>query len=146
MYQIPIVIKLSKPLQISALIETETFPLRAFIDFAEKSVANTLDISGSCAKNAEVCHVSGLYQSAQTWRLLSTVFFSFPSKNSASFSENGSTLNAMNILLPILNYYAESSNSQMCVALYSLFNGFAKFKEYCADRVLIWYDSYIGMY
>jgi hypothetical protein len=146
MRQIPIVINLSKPLQISASIETETFPLKAFIDFAENSVADSSNISGSCSKNAEICSDSGLFQSAQTWRLLSTLFANISHQTPASPLENDPALNSMNILLPVLNYYAESSNSQMCVTLYSLFHGFLKFKEYCEDRVQIWYNSYIGIY
>jgi hypothetical protein len=120
--------------------------LQAFIDFAEKSVADSSNISGSCTKNAEICSNSGLFQSAQTWRLLSTLFANISYQNAASPLENGPALNSMNILLPVLNYYAESSNSQMCVTLYSLFHGLLKFKEHCADRIQIWYDSYIGNY
>lgn len=146
MKKIPIVVNLSKPLQISASIETETFALEAFIDFAQKSITDDSNISGSCAKNAEICSDSGQFQSAQTWWLLSTLFSNFSDKDSTDTLEKSKGLNLMNILLPILNYYAESSNSQMCVTLFSLFHGFSKFKEYCIDRIHVWYDSYLGIY
>lgn len=118
--------------------------MQSFIVFAEKSVVDNSDISRSCAKNAEICSESGQVQSAQTWNLLSTLFCDFSPNDVDYSSEKLPSLNLMNILLPILNYYAEISNSQMCVTMYSLFHQLLQFKEFCADRVHIWYDSYLG--
>ena len=129
----------------SAWVETETFDLKAFRNFAENYVVDKSDISGSCMKNSKISSDSGHYQSAQTWSLLSTLFCEIYDEGSTDGYKEDTSINPMNILLPIINYYADNSNSQMCVTIYSLFHGFEKFKEHCSDRAHIWYDSYLGM-